>query len=200
MTVGKGRRNRDMRQELRPFEALYAKADKQQRTAGGFAVAALILTVLGLFLPLWSIAVMQQNLDASLYDATELAVLTPWLPLGRLALGLIAVGVLASAIFVWCRRPGWSAAALALCAGGEGLLTYFAVVLGQVFAYDQLEQRGLAFGDLLVRYYVLLLPFCLLVAALCCAFAARKKRMVASVMETAADTAPTVMLDDEETV
>lgn len=198
MMMGKGRRNRGLRQDLKPFEILYQKADKQQKTAGALAVISLVVTVLGLFLPIWSITIMANNIAATRYDAEELAVLTPLLPLGRLALALIAVGVLACAVLLWCRRAGWSTVGWTLVAVGDGLLIYFAVVLGQVFAFDPIEQRGLAFGDLLLRYYVLVLPLVLLAVAVVCGLTARKKRMVASAMENAADTAPTVLLGEEE--
>lgn len=198
ISVGKGRRNREQRQDLHPFERLYKKADKQQKTAGGFAVTAVILTVLGSVLPVWSISIMTNNIVASQYAAEELAILTPLLPIGRLALTLIAVGALLCAILLWCRRAGFSSIGLALCAIGEGALIYFAIVLGQVFAYDPLEQRGLAFADLVVRYYVLLVPFMFLAAAIVCGLVARKNRTVAAAMQNAIDIAPTVMLDEEE--
>ncbi len=201
--MGKGRRLRNERADTRPaYELPLLQADKLDRTARVLCLIAVIVLALTLFLPSWSVQIIANNLATGSYDAEEIAALTPVLPLGRLSLILTALGTVATAVLLRLRKVGLSLIGLGAQFAAAAMLIAFAVTIGDVFAFNPIlhsgHGQGLSFWDLVLRYYILLVPTIMQTVAVCVSFAARKKRDVAQVMQQASDTSSTLTLDEEE--
>ena len=201
--MGKGRRLRLERADARPaYELPLMHADKLDRTARVLCLLALIMLALTIVLPSWSVQISADNLAAGTYDAEEIAALTPVLPLGRLSLVLTALGTIATAVLLRLRKVGLSLIGLSAHLVAAAMLIAFAVTIGDVFAFNPIlhsgHGQGLSFWDLVLRYYILLVPAVMQTVAVCISFAARKKRDVAQVMQQASDTSSTLTLGEEE--
>ncbi len=201
--MGKGRRLRLERADARPaYELPLMQADKLDRTARVLCLIAVIVLALTIVLPSWSVQIIADNLALGAYDAEETAALTPVLPLGRLSLILTALGTVATAVLLRLRKVGLSLIGTGAQIAAAAMLIAFAVTVGEVFAFDPLMHsghgQGLSFWDLVLRYYILLVPAIMQTVAVCVGFAARKKRDVAQVMQQASDTSSTLTLDEEE--
>ncbi len=201
--MGKGRRLRLERADARPaYELPLMHADKLDRTARVLCLLALIMLALTIVLPSWSVQIIADNLAAGTYDAEEIAALTPVLPLGRLSLVLTALGTIATAVLLRLRKVALSLIGLGAHLVAAAMLITFAVTIGDVFAFNPIlhsgHGQGLSFWDLVLRYYILLVPAVMQMVAVCISFAARKKRDVAQVMQQASDTSSTLTLGEEE--
>ena len=201
--MGKGRRLRLERADARSaYELPLMHADKLDHTARVLCLLALIMLALTIVLPSWSVQIIADNLAAGTYDAEEIAALTPVLPLGRLSLVLTALGTIATAVLLRLRKVGLSLIGLGAHLVAAAMLITFAVTIGDVFAFNPIlhsgHGQGLSFWDLVLRYYILLVPAVMQTVAVCISFAARKKRDVAQVMQQASDTSSTLTLGEEE--
>lgn len=194
--MGKGRR-RTRTQERPAYLLLRERAAAQDTVVRVLCAVALFSAILTLLMPTWSLSVIERNLAAESYTAEESATLSDVLPLGQLAIGLTAVGILATSVLLWLRKAPASLLSLSVALAGNVLLVIFTVTISDVFAYDDLEQRGLAFRELLTRYYAALLPAIVLIPTACVAFSARKKRALADLMERASDSTPTITLGSD---
>lgn len=202
--MGKGSRTRAARANERPaYELPLAQADKLESTVRVLCILAVIVTVLALFLPFWSVRVIADNLAADAYTAEEAAALTRVVPLGRLSLILIPLSTAVTCIMLWLRRSVLSLIGLVAEFVAAAMLIVLAVTLGEVFTFNPIlhsgHGQGLSFWDLVLRYYILLLPILMQIVAVCVSFVAHKKRDVADVMKQASDTGSTLTLDEEET-
>ncbi|MBE6764164.1 MAG: hypothetical protein E7553_07465 [Ruminococcaceae bacterium] len=201
--MGKGSRKREANANKCPaYELPLRQAEKLDRLAAVLGVLAVILLALSLFLPSWSVHIIAQNLAAGTYSADEAAALTPVLPLGRLSLILLSIGTVLTFLLLKFRKTALSLIGLAADVAASAMLIAFAVTLGSVFAFNPVlhsgHGQGLSFWELVLRYYILLLPVIMQIVAVCVSFAAHKKRDIADVMKNASDTTSTLSLDDEE--
>ena len=200
--MGKGQRNRAMRHERPAHERLLANAARLDKSARVLCVIGAILLGVLLFLPAWSMKVISQNLDAALYTADEVAVLSPVVPLGQLSLVLSAIGTVCVILTLRVRRPFLSLIGMGLWLAAAAMLISFAVTVGDVFAFNPIlpggHGQGLSFWDLLVRYYSLLAPFIMQIVAVCMSFVAHKNRDLAALMQQADDTSSTLTLGEED--
>ncbi len=201
--MGKGSRIRAARANEAPaYELPLTKAASLEKTVRVLCIFAVILTALALFLPSWSVHIIRENLAAGGYSAEEAAALTPVVPLGRLSLILFALGTAVTCTLLWLRKSALSLIGTVLLVAASAMLIAFAVTLGDVFAFNPIlhsgHGQGLSFWDLVLRYYILLLPVVMQIVAVCVSFVAHKTRDIAEVMQQASDTASTLTLDEED--
>ncbi len=202
--MGKGSRARTKRLQEHPaYELPLKQAAKLEKAVRILCTLSGILTLVSLLMPSWSLFIISQNLTAEQYTADEIAALTPALPLGTLSLILIAIGVIVTCVLLRMRKPALSLIGLGVCGAANAMLVSFAVTIGEVFAFNPIlhsgHGQGLDFWDLVLRYYILLVPTAMLIVAICMGFRAHKKRDVADMMKNASDTSSTLSLDEDET-
>lgn len=197
--MGKGRRNRDKRGEEAPaFITLRVRATKLEKLVRLLSTLCILVTVLVLLMPSWSMAIINGNLAADIYTADEEASLSRLLPLGVTALVLTAVGVLFSAICMRKIRMPLSLVGIGVALVADVMMVIVAVRFASLFPHDVITGRGLNFWDLVLRYYAVLLPTVMLVPTAVLGFNAAKKRDIADTMASALDTTPTLTLSDNQ--
>lgn len=201
--MGNGRRCHQHTANEQPQERLLKKASVLDRATRVLCVVSLAIALLTVLMPLWSAIIISDNLAADSYTAQETAALSPVVRLGLFSVPLLLAGWVLMTILLWARKPWLSLIGGGIAAAGGALLVIFAISVGQVFPYREvvtsggIREIGLAFSDLIWRYYIALAPFVTMIAALVCALLARRHREVADIMASVADTSPTIALADE---
>ncbi len=209
--MGKGRRNRDKRAEdmsaLRAYEEVQQLVKRAWPQAKWLTVATMILTLLGVAFQALLQGIMYFNLNSGLYEqrqnsAEDIAALTKILPTGTIALVLIAVGILVTAVLLLRKKPALSLVGCAVIAAGIAFFIPYVVNLSLLFTYDALaginNGEGLSLSAQIWQHYSMLFPLLLLIPAEGFAFFAQRKAFVADVMKEAQDTTSTLLLDDED--
>lgn len=197
IAMGKGTRTRAARvSSVSRIAQLNKKEASAQRVVRILCICMLLITVLTLLVQLWSLMTIEANLQAERYTAQETATLNRLLPVGWLGVIVMAGGAAAASVLLLRKKwkPSLIGTALTVVAGV--LLVLFALSLGDIFAYDALKDRGLMFGDLVLRHFTVLLTPILSIIASLFGRRAAKKYALAQMMADMCEEEPTISFDE----
>lgn len=195
--MGKGRRKRQQPKSNAAQTALLRKVRKLDIATRTLCIVSLITAVFTGILPLGSAFAVSYNYTNGATVAADWEQISPVLPLGYTCIPLLIVGMIVMTVLLWLHKPLPSLIGGGVATVGAAFLVIFAVKVGEVFAYSDLKQRGLQFGDLILRYYIALVPLVMIIAAFVCAWRAAKHREVAQIMASAG-ASPSITLGDAE--
>ncbi|MBR5134363.1 MAG: hypothetical protein IKV35_02070 [Clostridia bacterium] len=211
--MGKGTRKRQAHvDEMKPVNQALADAKRFDRRALLVFIVTLLILFVTTAMQVLSQLSMYQNLEKDESGITaysekgnaleDVEALEAILPSGSISTALIAVGVCLTGVLVMCRCPKISIIGIVIALVGAALFVPFVMEIGELFPRysretgDSAIARGLAFKDLLVRHYSMLLPILTIIPSIVFAFQAKKKREVAEVMKSALESGSTLALED----
>lgn len=197
--MGKGARNRNRHAERRDACARLTTEERAfHRNACIWVVIAVILTLITMALQAFTI----HSINAAPQTEEAAAILSRAVPMGILAVTLMSVGTLATAVLLFLRRPKLSACGMAAVLIGAAFLAAFVAALAECFPYREIitgttvRTQGLDFNKLFLRHGTAFFPPLLLLVGQGFAFAALKKRELLEVMTPTEERDSTLALDD----
>lgn len=200
--MGKGQRNHKQHHAERPQERPLKKARALDRATRILCAVALVLALVTGILPLASAFAVSYNLSTDAIEASVVEQITPVLPLGYACIPLLLFGLVIATVLLVQRKPFLALIGGGLATLGAVFLVLFAITCGQAFPFREvvtgggIREIGLAFSDLIWRYYIALVPLAVMIAAFVCGLRARHHRELADMMSETA--APTITLGDAE--